>query len=98
MLKDWPKGSVACVVCRTDDPYRKEVPGSIEIDCWQCGHKCMITAATFDRTCKMGDTTVICVHCARAYYDASGVNMEVLPPTKEQEKEGASFGRKHLIG
>lgn len=28
MLKEWPKGSVACVVCRIDDPYRKEVPGS----------------------------------------------------------------------
>lgn len=98
-MKDWPQGSVACVVCRVDDPYRKDVPGSQKIECWQCGQQCMISPATFDRTCKMGNTTIICVHCARAYYDATGVNMMVLPDSKEQAKERPEpFGRTHLIG
>lgn len=95
-MKAWPKNAVACVCCRVGDPYWNPVPDSTEIECWQCEHACMISPATKARLVE--NSKVLCVHCARAYYDASGVNMMILPDSKEQRAERPEpFSRRRLI-
>ncbi len=78
-LKDWPQDTVAIICCRIGDPYWNNVPGSREIICWQCGHKCMIAPNTYDTLQNTDNSEVLCVNCVKAYYDATGKKIKILP-------------------
>ncbi len=77
-MKQWPKGAVAVICGRHDDPYRQEVEGSLETECWQCGYKILIARETVSKALWVNHK-IICVECAAEYVSISGrklVNVE----------------------
>jgi hypothetical protein len=87
MFKEWPKDATSIIVSRIDDPYLVDVPGSQEIDCWNCERKCMISKATLDISYIIANSIIVCVQCIRVYCDAHGKKMVILPRSKEQKQE-----------
>ncbi len=86
-MKPWPGNKTAVVCGRIDDPYRQDVPESKVTQCWHCSEAVMISPATMVLVNE--NHLIICVECARGYYDESGRKMKVLPPTAAQTKERA---------
>jgi hypothetical protein len=68
--KLWPFGALAVICRRYDDPHRKEMLGSIERECWNCGNKVIVCQETIN-SIRLVNHKIICVHCAAAYVSGS---------------------------
>lgn len=85
-LKSWPQGSVAVICGRVDDPYRRDVAGSVEQACYNCGETVMVSPAS-QRSIESQPCTVICVQCHAEYAEQAGRPTIILPQTPAQAIE-----------
>lgn len=83
VLKPWPKGVIALISGRIDDPHCYDFPGQTIMECWNCGHKVRVSQRhKHAKDVDAAHYEIICIQCYAAYRDRA--NHPVITIFKEE--------------
>lgn len=80
-MKPWPDDTIALICCLKDDPHRRDVPGSVEKPCFNCGETVMISPATLASAM---NSEILCLPCYKIYTEGKP---HILLRTESQARE-----------